>query len=155
MATGFELRDYRASDFEEIVALDRECFEPGIAYPAGEMRRLVSLVTREAVVAVSEETMAGFCLGYRAPARVGRIITLDVRATHRRGGVGRALLEETIRRLAAAGSRETVLEVDLRNTPALTFYERLGFRRRRTIPGYYGPGIPGVEMFRESPGVKS
>ncbi|MEP6802144.1 MAG: GNAT family N-acetyltransferase [Acidobacteriota bacterium] len=151
MTPEFHLREYVSADFEAIVALDKECFDPGIAYPPHEMRRLISLATREAVIADCEKAMIGFCLGYRAPARAGRIITLDVRATHRRGGVGRALLEETISRLADAGARETFLEVDLRNTSALAFYERLGFRRRRTIPGYYGPDRPGLEMSRTSP----
>ncbi len=150
MTPEFVLREYASADFEAIVALDKECFDPGIAYPPREMRRLISLATREAVIAEFETGMIGFCLGYRAPARVGRIITLDVRADHRRGGVGKALLEETIARLSDAGARETFLEVDLRNTSALAFYERLGFRRRRTIPGYYGPDRPGLEMSREN-----
>ncbi|MCA1580203.1 MAG: GNAT family N-acetyltransferase [Acidobacteria bacterium] len=148
----FSLRDYADRDFDAIVELDRECFEPGIAYPPPEMRRLLSLVTREGVIAESAETIAGFCLGYRAPRGTGRIITLDVRADHRRSGVGRSLLEETIRRLREAGAGETVLEVDLRNASAIAFYERLGFHRRRTIPGYYGPDRPGIEMSRESAG---
>ena len=153
MTSEFTLRDYTAADFDGLVSLDRECFDPGIAYPPQEMRRLLSLATRYAVIADLGKSMIGFCLGYRAPARVARIITLDVRAGHRRGGVGRALLEETIGRLAEAGARETLLEVDLRNTSALAFYERLGFRRRRTIPGYYGPGRPGLEMSRENAGL--
>ncbi len=146
----FSLRDYSDRDFDSIVALDGECFEPGIAYPPHEMRRLLSLATREGVIAESGGTIAGFCLGYRSPHGVGRIITLDVRADHRRGGVGRALLEETIRRLRQAGAGETVLEVDMRNASAIAFYERLGFRRRRTIPGYYGPDRPGIEMSRKA-----
>ncbi len=150
MALDFSLRDYSQADFDALVALDRDCFDPGIAYPPGEMRRLISLATREAVIAHRGELLIGFCLAHRAPARVGRIVTLDVLAAHRRGGVGAALLEQAIARLTIAGARETLLEVDLRNTPALAFYERLGFRRRRTIGDYYGPGRPGLEMSREN-----
>ena len=143
------LREYRTGDFEALVALDRSCFEPGIAYSAAEMRRYLSLETREAIVAESEGEIVGFCLGYRAPHDTGRIITLDVRSDRRRSGLGRELLTSTILRLAAAGARETVLEVDERNQGAIAFYEELGFRPRGRIPNYYGPGRPALKMCRK------
>ena len=128
--------------------LDRSCFEPGIAYSAAEMQRYLSLATREAIVAESEGEIVGFCLGYRAPQDIGRIITLDVRSDRRRSGLGRELLTSTILRLASAGARETVLEVDERNQGAIAFYEELGFRPRGRIPNYYGPGRPALKMAR-------
>jgi [ribosomal protein S18]-alanine N-acetyltransferase len=143
------LREYRAGDFEGLVALDRGCFEPGIAYSAGEMRRYLSLETREAIVAESDGEIVGFCLGHRAPHDIGRIITLDVRSDRRRSGLGRELLTSTILRLASAGARETVLEVDERNQGAIAFYKELGFRSRGRIPNYYGPGRPALKMARE------
>jgi [ribosomal protein S18]-alanine N-acetyltransferase len=143
------LRDYRDGDFEGLVVLDRSCFEPGIAYSAAEMQRYLSLATREAIVAESEGEIVGFCLGYRAPHDIGRIITLDVRSDRRRSGLGRQLLTSTILRLASAGARETVLEVDERNQGAIAFYEELGFRPRGRIPNYYGPGRPALKMAKE------
>ena len=140
----FLLREYRASDFDLLVALDRDCFEPGIAYSPREMRAFLSLATREIVVAESAGEIAGFCLGHRAPRSVGRIITLDVRSDRRRGGVGAALLSALIAQ--TAGARRTVLEVDLRNAGAIAFYERLGFRRGGTVPDYYGPGRDALEI---------
>jgi ribosomal-protein-alanine N-acetyltransferase len=142
------LRDFAVSDFDEIVALDRECFETGIAYSNREMGRFLSFATRVAVVAERESRICGFCIGYRAPGRTAHIITLDVRAGDRRAGVGRALLEETIARLVGAGASETALEVDAGNASAIAFYERLGFRRAATIPDYYGPGRPALGMSR-------
>lgn len=151
--SSFLLRDYRSADFDAVVALDADCFEPGIAYPAGEMRGFLALATREAVVAESGGALAGFCLGYRAPSDVGRVITLDVRAGMRRGGIGTALLEEIMERLALAGAREIVLEVDVRNPGAIAFYEGLGFRPTGTIPDYYGRGHTALEMSRPSVGA--
>ncbi|MEP6767831.1 MAG: GNAT family N-acetyltransferase [Acidobacteriota bacterium] len=142
----FAIRDYRESDFSGLVALDSECFEPGIAYPPGEMTRFLSLATREVLVADLNGKLAGFCIGYRAPRSLGRIVTLDVRAEHRRAGIGRALLHRTIERLVLAGADQTVLEVDVRNAAAISFYERLGFERSAMLPDYYGPGLAGLEM---------
>jgi ribosomal-protein-alanine N-acetyltransferase len=145
---GVALRAYTPGDFAEIVALDRECFEPGVAYSNREMGRFLAFATRVAVVAERGGTIAGFCIGYLAPGRAGHIITLDVREADRRTGVGKALLEATIARLAKAGAPETLLEVDVANAAAIAFYERLGFQRAGEIPDYYGPGRPALRMSR-------
>jgi [ribosomal protein S18]-alanine N-acetyltransferase len=131
-----------------MVALDRECFEPGIAYSESEMRRFLSLGTRVALVAEDVEGVAGFCIGYRSPPRTGRILTLDVRASNRRSGLGRKLLQATVSRLVEAGARETSLEVDVRNLGAIRFYEGLKFQRVGTLPDYYGPDRDAFEMIR-------
>ena len=142
------LRDYREADFDALVSLDCECFEPGIAYSNRDMRRFLSFATRVALVAERGGRIAGFCIGYRAPGGRGHIITLDVRAEDRRTGVGKALLEATIARMRQAGVSETTLEVDVDNTRAIGFYERLGFERRGELPDYYGPNRHALEMAR-------
>ena len=142
------LRDYREGDFDELVRLDRECFEAGIAYSNRDMRRFLTFATRVAIVAERSGRIAGFCIGFRAPGRTGHIITLDVRAEERRTGLGRALLEATIDRLRGSGASETTLEVDVENTSAIRFYERLGFERRGTLADYYAPNRPALKMAR-------
>jgi ribosomal-protein-alanine N-acetyltransferase len=143
-----EIRDYRQRDFASIVALDRECFEPGIAYSEAEMRRFLALTTRVALVAHEETGLAGFCIGYRSPPRTARILTLDVRASNRRTGLGRRLLQQTVDRMVAAGATETALEVDVRNQSAIRFYEGLRFERVGRLADYYGPGRDAFEMLR-------
>jgi ribosomal-protein-alanine N-acetyltransferase len=142
------LREYRESDFDELVTLDRECFEPGIAYSNRDMRRFLSFATRVAIVAERGGRIAGFCIGFRAPGKRGHIITLDVRAEERGTGVGRALLEATIARMKRSGASDTTLEVDVENAKAIGFYERLGFERRGNLPDYYGPNRAALEMAR-------
>jgi [ribosomal protein S18]-alanine N-acetyltransferase len=143
-----DVREYRTQDFSAIVALDRECFEPGIAYSESEMRRFLSLTTRVALVAHDQEGLAGFCIGYRSPPRTAHILTLDVRASSRRNGLGRRLLQGTVSRLVEAGARETALEVDVRNLGAIRFYEGLKFKRVGRLSDYYGFGRDAFEMVR-------
>ena len=50
--------------------------------------------------------------------------------------------------MGKAGAREIRLEVDVRNTPAIRFYERMGFRTTRTMADYYGAGRDGYRMTR-------
>ena len=62
--------------------------------------------------------------------------------TRHRRGVGTALLQEVERRLATDGARLLVAETSSRPDYGLTrgFYEKRGFTRAATIPGYYAPG---------------
>jgi len=86
----------------------------------------------------------------------------------RRRGIGRALLDACLHRLAGLGARYCFLEVRAGNVPALSLYRRAGFRpvgRRRNYyrepaedalllaidlppaplgaPGWYAPAAPG------------
>jgi ribosomal protein S18 acetylase RimI-like enzyme len=51
--------------------------------------------------------------------------------------------------MAAAGARDVRLEVDVRNAHAVRFYERMGFRKTRNLPDYYGWGLDGSRMTRK------
>ena len=143
-----QLRNIRKGDLEALYALDQVCFEPDIAYTRGQLRDLLSRDHAIGVVAEVAGAMAGFAIAHRAGRR-GHVMTVDVASGHRRLGVGRALLKELVGRLERAGAQSIRLEVDLRNTGAMRFYERLGFRETRRLTGYYGDGLDGLEMVRE------
>ena len=142
----FVLRDIRREDFEALFALDQSCFEPDISYSRSELRAFLRLPTLEGAVAESDGKIAGFVISYRAPGNVGHVVTLDVAEGHRRSGVGRALLEEAMARLARKHVRRYRLEVDPANAAAIAFYESFGFRESRRLPDYYGDGREGIEM---------
>jgi D-alanine-D-alanine ligase len=57
-------------------------------------------------------------------------------------GLGRLLLEETERRIAAAGGHRIYLETSSREQylPTRTFYERCHYRLDVTMEEFYGPG---------------
>lgn len=140
------LRDIRPQDFEALHALDQSCFEPDISYSREELRGFLRLPTVEGAVAESGGAVAGFVISYRAPGNIGHVVTLDVAQAHRRSGVGRALMEEVMARLARRGVKGYRLEVDATNAPALSFYQAFGFRESRRLPDYYGHGREGIEM---------
>jgi ribosomal-protein-alanine N-acetyltransferase len=149
--TDIHLRDARAADVEAFHALDQLCFEPDIAYTRGQLRDLLSRDHAIGIVAEVDDAMAGFAIAHRAGGK-GHVMTVDVASGRRRLGVGRALLKELVSRLEGEGARTIRLEVDLRNTGAIRFYEALGFRETRRLRGYYGHGLDGLEMVRESAG---
>jgi GNAT superfamily N-acetyltransferase len=82
-------------------------------------------------------TEAGSVLGFAGvgPSRdadtpeAGEVVALYVDPEHWRGGVGRLLLDESLRRLRESGAEEAVLWVLLGNEVAERFYEAEGWRR--------------------------
>ena len=140
------VRPVTPADLEALHELDAICFEPGIAYSRGELRRFLGMSTAQAVAVEEDGTLAGFAIGYLSGGRIAHVVTLDVRPKRRRGGLGKMLLEELLARLARAGAREGRLEVSTENGGAIAFYEMLGFRSRRRLSDYYGPGRDALEM---------
>lgn len=95
-------------------------------------RRLLRRGGREVVLARLGRRVAGFA--YIGPsedgdagAGTGHVFSLHVDPDLHRHGIGRRLLDETVRRFAAAGYRAATLWVVVDNEPARRFYERLGW----------------------------
>jgi [ribosomal protein S18]-alanine N-acetyltransferase len=142
---GLRIRDFRPDDLEAAYELDQRCFDREIAYTRGQIRAFLSRPGAIGLIAESHGRLSGFAIGESAGSR-GHVVTIDVDASDRRRGAGKQLLAELLRRLAAGGVREVRLEVDLRNAAAIRFYERMGFREKRRLPDYYGPGLDGMRM---------
>ena len=139
-------RPVRESDVDALHALDQICFEPGIAYSRGEIRRFLALPTARGIVLEDGPRVAAFAIGYRPGRTRGTVVTIDVHPVFRKRGIGFELLSALIERLTQDGARDIGLEVDVTNRGAIAFYERMGFRRGRTLPGYYGAGRDAYEM---------
>jgi GntR family transcriptional regulator, nutrient-sensing system regulator len=84
------------------------------------------------IVARADGRVAGFA--YIGPSddddarpRTGHVHSLHVDPTLHRLGIGRRLLDEALRRFAAAGDTTATLWVVTDNEPARRFYERLGW----------------------------
>ncbi|HEY6221341.1 MAG TPA: GNAT family N-acetyltransferase [Candidatus Eisenbacteria bacterium] len=145
-ASGFILRPVVNADLPQLFALDRICFEPGIAYSREEIRSFLALPTARGLALESGGTVVGFTIGYRPARRRGSVVTLDVHPDWRQRGAGRSLLSALVDRLERDGAREITLEVDVGNRRAIAFYERFGFRTVARLPGYYGAGRDANEM---------
>ncbi|MBL8057667.1 MAG: GNAT family N-acetyltransferase [Anaerolineales bacterium] len=73
-------------------------------------------------------TLAGFCVGWLAPDGAwAQVEPLGVVPDFQRRGVGRALLAELFRRMAARGARTAVVEPYAGDEPAVRFYQSAGF----------------------------
>ena len=77
---------------------------------------------------------------FRTAADEAEILTIAVNQASRRRGVGRALMEETIRRLYSERIGSLFLEVDSSNGAAIALYEALDFTPVGERSGYYAQG---------------
>ncbi len=76
----------------------------------------------------------------------GEIVSIAVDPRLRRHGIGRALMRQTLRALAAAGAESVSLAVRESNAGAIAFYDAFGFERVRRVPSYYHNGEAAVRM---------
>jgi ribosomal-protein-alanine N-acetyltransferase len=97
---------------------------------------------------------------WRAAADEAEIISMGVHPDHRGAGVGDALLQlmekeiiAMLRHGGCIGKAKIFLEVAENNTAARKLYERNGYARVATRPGYYD-GVDAVVMRKESGACK-
>lgn len=78
--------------------------------------------------------------------RKGHIVSIAVLPEHRRRGVGTLLTSEAIKGMVSYGAEECFLETRVSNAPAISFYQKLGFRITSMRRGYYLDGEDGYLM---------
>ncbi len=74
---------------------------------------------------------------YRSVKDETEILSVYVAPKQRQQGVGRLMMEHTLRRLNNRGSVKVFLEVRASNKPAKILYERLGFQQVGVRKKYY------------------
>lgn len=139
------LRSYEPHDFTALYRLDQACFPAGISYSKTTLRYFLTLPTADCTIAMDGAKIAAFILTEENPP-LAHIITLDVAETHRRQGVGSALLAESERNLALRGVRKVLLETAIDNEAAVAFWKRHGYRIEAVLKRYYLARLDAYEM---------
>lgn len=132
------LRIYRPEDFPVLLAIDKVCYPPSIAYTRRELSEYMQLPGADCLLAESAGVVIAFLLTAHQGTE-GHIITIDVLEPYRRTGVGSLMLEAAESRLAACGVTQAVLETAINNDSAISFWEKHGYRTRGILKNYY-PG---------------
>jgi putative acetyltransferase len=132
---------------------------------APEERRYLKTTRRSPDAAVYVAVVDGVVVGRlslaRDPHPASRHVAdlgLMVAATHRRRGVGTALLEQAVRWSEESGVRKLELHVFPWNAPAIALYERFGFEREGLRRGHYvrdGEEVDAILMaYRVPPSIR-
>jgi [ribosomal protein S18]-alanine N-acetyltransferase len=130
------IRPLRADKAEDCASLHAGSFAH--PWPAEEIAALIADPSTLGAAALdpSNGRLRGFAL-LRLAADEAEILTIAVAANLRGRGVGRMLLDDSLRRAANAGAAAVFLEVAEDNPAALALYQGAGFARVGERPGYY------------------
>lgn len=99
------------------------------------------------LVAVVGRAIAGYAVAHFA-ADEGEILNLGVAQVHRRGGVGRALVEQVLETLQGRGVRVVYLDVRESNAAARRLYESMGFAEVGRRARYYRRPVEDAVILR-------
>jgi ribosomal-protein-alanine N-acetyltransferase len=127
-------------DFDALAAIHAEAFADAgpRAWSAAEIAALAAAPGGDLATGRAEPPV-GFAL-WRVAADEAELLTIAVRPSARRRGVGAALLAEAMARSRARGATRMLLEAGVSNAAALTLYRRAGFAEVGRRPGYHGAG---------------
>lgn len=148
----FTLRSYEPHDFAALHRLDQSCFAAGISYSKTTLHYFMTVRSADCIVATDADRIAGFILTEENPP-LAHIITLDVSASHRRQGIGSALLLESEKNLALRGVHSILLETAIDNDPAVAFWKAHGYRIEAVLKRYYLARLDAYEMRKLLPGA--
>lgn len=141
----FSIRNLGYSDLPQVIAIERRAFTS-----PWSLAMFVLELSKPSALCLAASDAGGALLGYLICARydtVWHLMNIAVDPAQRRRGVARTLLEQMIER--AGPDSEYTLEVRTSNAPAITLYERFGFRSAGTRPRYYRDnGEDAVIMWR-------
>lgn len=127
--------DVTAAHIPQIEALERQCFS--MPWTAELLQSQMKGSQHEFIAAVSPE---GNVLGYVGMMYVldeGYISNVAVSPEHRRQGIADALIDRLCKICEGLSLSFVTLEVRAGNAPAITLYEKHGFRRVGLRKNYY------------------
>jgi ribosomal-protein-alanine N-acetyltransferase len=116
------------------------------------LRYFLKLPSADGIVTEDDRKIVGFILTEENPP-LAHVVTLDVAESHRRRGVGSALLAESEKNLALRGVRTILLETATDNEAGVAFWQRHGYRIEATLKRYYLRSIDAYEMRKFLPGA--
>ena len=141
----FRLREFRPEDLDRVIFINRTCLPEN--YSRGFFISLHRSYPDLFLVAEVDGVIVGYimCRIERPLFGLGKVkghvISIAVLPEHRRKGIATALLQEALSRMAERyRAQECYLEVRVSNSPAISLYEKLGFKKSGVIPHYYLDG---------------
>ncbi len=144
--TSMVLREFEPADIHALHDLDRRCFPPDIAF---SHKVLLSYIrNRRSVTRIAELSgeIIGFAVGRLTGLSSAHVLTLDVDQKVRRRNIGTALMNALHEEFHRRGARVCLLEVDVGNSEARRFYERLRYEYVGLLPGYYNGRSDALRM---------
>jgi ribosomal-protein-alanine N-acetyltransferase len=132
------VRRVSADDLEAIMIMEREAFG-GAGWSTDGWRAELDGADRDVLVARTDGAVVGVITVQTVDvtADLHRLIIAD---SHRRQGIGTALIDAGVRAARERGAIRMLLEVEAGNDAGVAVYQHYGFEQLASRPDYYGPG---------------
>jgi len=124
-------------DLQRVLEIERSCFDE--PYGSASFSYLLSSDPEGFLVVECNGSVVGYAIG-QVRAGTGLVVSLAVDPRHRGGGLGESLLRELLKHFQRKLVRYVKLQVGVRNMFAIRVYEKLGFKVKKTLKGYYSSG---------------
>ena len=134
-----EIRQAKLYDVPAMARIERESFDS--PWSADEITKDVTSNDGSIYVALAlvGEERAGYA-DMRIITGESQIYNIAIAPEFRRQGIGEALLEHMIEKSEKLGLSIITLEVRSGNEAAMALYEKMGFKKVGSRPGYYAKG---------------
>ena len=137
------IRQFIPDDFENVLSIEQEAFSdhnPLVYINFYEMN------INGFLVAVEDDTIVGFIVGYQLNENEGRIFSLAVKDGYKNLGIGTKLIHSILKIFYENSIQYASLEVRVTNTRAQKLYKKMGFVTCWIEKKYYFDGEDGVIM---------
>lgn len=148
---GVLIRDCRRGDLEPVCRIERDCHGISQALSRVALTQYFDLYAPAFVLAEASSEPVGFAIGGTSldnDCRVGWILDVAVLPQFQGQGVGHALCQFVLERLAGFGVRTIYATVSPNNERSIKLLRKLGFLDVDEAPDYFGPGEARLVMER-------
>jgi ribosomal-protein-alanine N-acetyltransferase len=147
--TEFVVREAAMKDLNDVITINRRVLPEN--YPSWFFVEHLEQFPKAFIVAEVDRRVVGYVMsrveyGWSnfvkgKPVRKGHIVSVGVLPETRRLGIATVMMLRAIKAMKAYyGAAEVYLEVRVSNTPAISLYEKLGYKVVGRIPKYYSDG---------------
>ncbi|MFP3984427.1 MAG: ribosomal protein S18-alanine N-acetyltransferase [Candidatus Bathyarchaeia archaeon] len=157
MLTTFTLRQFKPSDLDEVIQINRVCLPEN--YSPHFFMDIYERHPATFIVAEYENKIVGYIMcrvetgfssfGLFGIPKKGHVVSVAVLPEYRHKGVGAVLMKEAIKNMLSYKAKECYLEVRVTNTAAVNMYKKLGFQTVRMSNGYYADGEAAYVMAKK------
>ena len=141
------LRRVQQKDLRRIHEIEKLSFK--YPYSLNYIKLLLILSPELFYVAEVDNEIVGYVVGLIEYGNIGHIISIAVHPKWRRKGIGSKLLMKIEEEFKRRNIKIFVLEVEVNNKPAISLYEKHGYRIIDVIKRYYPGGEDAYLMIKE------
>lgn len=141
------IRYAKPEDLREVYEI--ECLSFKMPYPLEVLSIYLNLKNSEFLVATVNGRIVGYVIGVIRRGIIGHIISIAVHPNFRRMGIATMLMRRVEELLKARGAKVFRLEVRVSNKPAISMYEKLGYKVAYRRYCYYPDGEDAYVMFKQ------